>query len=553
VNQRGIAIKVKRFKTANTPDQLKTTLRLIGSAIKSGSIYPPIKHLASRTATIAPPKDYNRQIQAIYNAITKVWWRYVFDPPDVEWLCLDGPRIFSIILNKGKSTASRGKARTRGYEDCDGITTASGALLRSIGMDVRICTTAPPNSPNIFTHVFLQTKAPKSREWITFDPVLYPEKPLGSMTQHSRLAIWNLDGNLISKSGNFPPHFEAIMSMHGVNPTSIDNNLLGTIGDTTMVQPNFHDFEDYSMTSGMFGAADLVDDSPAAMPSVASTIADFQQHGIAGFGCYGDVMGSTPGNQVPMIMAEYDQDDDEAMGNTGYVRTKHFEMTPDDYQYSIQNGVPKVGALALGDDGSVYQWQTDPAVGFSGFFKKLFKRGRKALRRVKGALMKPMKKLFKRTKFGRTLWKIGSKIHRTAMKIVKTIIKKVGPIAARIAPIAALIPGIGPAIAGALVMTGKVAKIMKKLDIPMDRKGKPQPKNKRQARILARVLAAAGRKMGKSKANRTVKNYARKRWQRIGRKNGWLSGVDDQGVGIAEALSLGNEWRKCNTGLGWAA
>lgn len=544
-----IPVQAHSIKTGNTPEQLKVTLRLMGKAIKNGSIYPPIKHLASRTATIAPPKKYNLQIKAIYNAITTMWWRYVFDPQGVEWLPLDGKRIFEIVLNSGKK---RNKSGTRGYEDCDGIAIASGALLRSIGMDVRICTTAPVNSPFIFTHVFVQTKAPNSQKWITFDPVLYPKKPLGSIVQYSRFAAWNLDGKLLFKRGKFPPHFEAIMSMHGDNPISIDNKLQGTTGDNTMTQPSFYDFDDYSMSSGMFGAADLVDDSPASMPSVARLIPDFQQHGIAGYGCYADVMGSTPGDRVPMIMAEYDESDDAAMGNTGYVRTKHFEMTPDDYQYATQNGVPKAGALALADDGEVYQWNMDPGVGL-GFFKKLFKRVRKGVRKVKKKLLKPLKKLFKRTKFGRALWKVGSKIHRTAMKITKTIIKKVGPIAKRIAPIAALIPGIGPAVAGALVMTGKVAEVMKKMDIPMGKGGQPQPKNKKQARMLAKVLAREGRKMGKGRANKTVKAFARKRWQRVGRKNGWLSGDIMPDGSISEALSLGNEWRKCNTPIGWAA
>jgi hypothetical protein len=188
------------------------TIRLIGQAIQDGTTYPPIRHLAATAATEAPPKDYYGQIAALYNGITRRWWRYVYDPKQSEFVFLDGKRLFELALHSG------GKDGKKGYGDCDDITAAAGALLRSIGMDTMIATLSPPFSPYIFTHVFLFTKPPKSKRWVAFDPVVYPKHGLGFVTPWERIAFWDLNGHLISKAGTFPPHFDQIMALHGRSP-----------------------------------------------------------------------------------------------------------------------------------------------------------------------------------------------------------------------------------------------------------------------------------------------------------------------------------------------
>src|SRR4030042_7014840 len=138
-------IKIKKFRAANTPEQLKITMRRIGRAIKAGTIYPPIRHLAATAATDAGPKKYLGQIAALYKGITERWWRYTFDPQGTEFVFLDGPRLFRMGLGSGKK---------KGYGDCDDITAVAGALLRSIGVDVQICKTAPPWNLYFFLTVF---------------------------------------------------------------------------------------------------------------------------------------------------------------------------------------------------------------------------------------------------------------------------------------------------------------------------------------------------------------------------------------------------------------
>jgi hypothetical protein len=441
----------------------------------------------------------------------------VYDPKRAEFLFIDGPRLFKYALHSG------GKGGRKGYGDCDDITAAAGALLRSIGMDTMIATLSPPFSPYIFTHVFLMVKPPKAKRWVAFDPVVYPKHGFGYITPWERLALWDLRGKLLYKNGKFPPKFDQVMALYGPGPgRCVGTNLTGQIGDDTMPMtreaPSYFDFEDQSDRLGLFGEADKIDDQNAAAMNALRdnrVLADFTTDGILGFGCYSGIMGITTGDKTPYIMAEYDESD--MLGDTGLVRTKHFEMAPDDYAVLMRQGVPNVGTLAMSDDGDIYQWEAHPE-GIGGWFKKLARRVKKGFRRIKKGVKKgirwvgkKVKKFIRKTRFGRILWKVGSKIWNTAMKVVKPLMRYLGPIAKRIAPIAAFVPGIGPAVSGALMLTGKVADIAKKVGISFDRKGKPQPKNKEQARRFARALAAQGRRLGKRKAASILARYRRKK------------------------------------------
>jgi hypothetical protein len=436
-------------------------------------------------------------------------------------------------------------------------------------MDVQICTTAPPNSPYIFNHVFLRVKPPKSREWMWFDPVLYPKKPLGSITDHDRLAVWSLNGNLLLKEGKYPPRFDEIMALYGVDqalqrvktPTGtkqgVDmyNNLRtpywGYASGVTPSDrnPNYHDFYDYSDQAGFFGADEIVDEQNPQQMAMATTdeqLPDFSRYGIVGFGCYSGLMGSINGDRVPHIMAEYDSSD--TIGDTGLVRTKIFELDPAEYIHVQQTGSPRYGALALSDDGEIYEWQQSPT-GLGGFFKRLVRRIRKGVRKIGGKIRKGLRKVGKRikkfirkTRFGRFLWKVGSKIFKTAMKFVKPLVKLVGKVASKIAPIAALIPGIGPAVSAGLALTGKVIKIARSLGVKFDAKKRPILKNKQQAKAFATALAKEGKKMGKGKAQRIIAKYRRM-------KSGKMSGFGDVGV-MADDQSYSYRMPAVS-GIGW--
>jgi hypothetical protein len=441
-------------------------------------------------------------MKALYNAVVNDWWHYTLDPQGAEVLTVDPERIFSVTLGKGRP------GRT-GYGDCDDIATASGALLASIGFDVAIATTVAPNSPYIFDHVFVFAKPPRAQKWVCFDPVLVPKSGFGDITKYKRIALWDLKGNLISKSGPFPPRFDAVMSLYGSDqPSSVSVFPTGAeMAHEMQVQnPNYHQFPDYADVLGFFG--DVGGDK---MPTERDLyrdeiLPDFSRHGIVGYGAYSGIMGTIGGDEVPSIMAEYDSSDE--LGNTGFVRTKHFELAPDDYAYIRQYGIPRMGALALADDGEFYQWEANPE-GIGGFFKKLFKKAKKAVKKIAKGARKLTKKFVSKLPGGKLLWKLGSKLHRTAMKIVKPLLKIVGPIAKKIAPVAALIPGIGPAVSAGLMITGKVYDVAKKYGVKFDSQKRPMIQSKAQGKAFATALAKAGQQMGKGGAQRAIDAYKR--------------------------------------------
>jgi hypothetical protein len=183
----------------------------------------------------------------------------------------------------------------------------------------------------------------------------------------------------------------------------------------------------------------------------------WDNHIVAGFGAYVDTMGylSNDAGQMPPI--EVTDDDIRTQGFGGYVRTPVLEMAPEDILAYSQTGDMPDGALALADDGTIYQYD-----GMDGFFKKLFGRVRKGIKKIRGKIRKGIRKLLKRTKFGRIILKVRDKIVKVMMKIVRPLMKVVGRWAGKLSPIAALIPGYGPVIAAGLKVAGRIAKMVNK-------------------------------------------------------------------------------------------
>lgn len=202
-------------------------------------------------------------------------------------------------------------------------------------------------------------------------------------------------------------------------------------------------------------------------------LAGWDEHVVKEFGAFVPELGYLSNDDGRMPPVEVTEDDIQTSGFGGYFRTPVLEMSPDDIAAYKNTGEVPDGALALGDDGTIYQYS-----GLDGFFKKLFKRVRKGIKKIRGKIRKAVRKLLKRTKFGRIILKVRDKIVKVMMKIVKPLMKFVGKWAGKIAPIAAMIPGYGTVIAGALTVAGKIAKIynktnavMKDVISPPDKKG----------------------------------------------------------------------------------
>lgn len=393
----------------------RATIVQIGRSIHRASVYPPIRNLAAKWASRANPKDFLGQAREIYKGFLGNW-RYVRDPLTKELITSSPEAVYKLVL----AGDGIGVGEGIGAGDCDCATVAIGALLEATGFPVRVATTASihQGAGPLFGHVFAQAHVP-GLGWVTVDPVLHPKKQFGAITNHSRIAFWDLNGRLIRAEGN----------------------VTGLKGDDMI--PSMNEWQDYG-----FGGLGYVEDE--GEPDDWSTV------GPDGFGCMVGSLGMIDGSALAGIGVEVDPDEN------GLVRTPMLEVAPDDYLYMSFVGTPYPGMYAMGDDGEYYEY--DGTLG-RGFFRKLFRKARKAVRKVGRRIKRGIKKVLKKSKFGRFLLKVGGKIKKIAMKIVKPLAKFLGKFASKLAPIAALIPGYGTAIAAGLTAVGKVGKLMSKFGV----------------------------------------------------------------------------------------
>lgn len=461
-------IKIQTVFEKTGPKALHRTIKIIGQSIVKGSTFPPLRANAAGLATRANPKDYIGQAKAIFDDFT-TRWRYVHDPLLTELVSGDGNSSWNIVYGAG---ARRGE---KGHGDCDDATAALGAALLSVGFPVRIATVNKPGSPTLFTHVYPEFYQ-KGIGWIAADAVGFPKHGIGWNPPADRYAVWDLNGKLISKRGKFPASFQQMLN--GENDIFADYN--GGIAMTERDQI----FRDQGLER--YGFAGVENDGQG--------IADWSNIGLVGFGAYEPTMGMM--EDASHLMAEYDETD--TIGNTDFVRTKMFEMDPDEYRYMQQNGRPRQGAVALGDDGDVYQWREDYE-GLGGFFKKMFKRIGSRVKKVFKKIGSVARKILKKIPGGKYLIKLHDKVKAITMKIVKPLMKFVGRYAAKLAPLAAMIPGYGPAIAAGLKVAGKISKVLSETGVLQDKKGKLIFKSGAQAKQLQKALHREAKALALSK------------------------------------------------------
>lgn len=433
-------------------EQMRETIRLIGRSIRQGSRYLPIRNLAATWASKASPKDYLGQASNIYRGFLSRW-RYVKDPLTRELVTASPEASFRLVM----AGDGIGVGGGLGAGDCDCATVALGSLYESVGFPVRIVTIAKPTAPRgpLMDHVYPEVQVPKVG-WIPADPVIYPKGGFGDSPPRSRKVVYSLEGDILEYSGNL-------------------GNLLGQEGQRMIPQtwqrPPWRTYgEDYSY--GFFGEQD--DGVP---------LQEWETVGLTGFGYLTSNMGDM-GTDIPVEVGP-----DQTMFYSGLARTPMIELSPEDYRHMYLNqGRPYDGMMGLGDDGETYVYD-----GLGGFFKRLFrkiKRGvkkvarrvKRGIRKVKGVIRKGIKKavsvvrkvggriakyakkIIKRLPGGKALIKIAGKIRKVAMKVVRPAMKFVGKYASKIAPIARFVPGYGPAIAAGLRVAGRVAKVYNAID-----------------------------------------------------------------------------------------
>lgn len=438
--QRPITLYKRKIK--GTPyDQMRFTIRRIGRAIKEGAEYLPIRNHSAGLATLAGPKDYFGQVSAIFDDFIRRW-RYVKDPYHKELITAGPHALYQLVI----AGDGRGMGHGRGAGDCDCASAAMGAMLRSIGLPVRLATTAPLGfgPGKMFGHVFVQAYLPK-RGWVTVDPVVYPAHGVGYTPPHSRIAFYDLEGNLTGTQGNARGMSGSVAGLGGIDMregmTPMEYYRQSYVGNLPPIQA----WQDQEGFLGVLGGLDGL--GQYEEPE------DWRSEILDGFGAYAEDMGLIDGAGLSGLAAEAEPD---VIDGQVVYRTPMLELDADDYGWVAQYGRPYHGMLALGDTGQVYAYD-----GELGFFKKLFKKAKRAVKKIG----RKIKKVIKKIPGGKYLVKLGSKVWKLSKKFVKPLVKFVGKYAAKLAPVAALIPGYGPAIAAALYTAGKVAKLMTKYGV----------------------------------------------------------------------------------------
>ncbi len=465
-------ISVTRHHPRTVGAQMQRTIEIIGKAIREGATYLPLRDHAARVAAAgAAPKDFSGQLRALYRDFIKRW-RYVRDPRNAEFVAASGPAIWNLVYGGGVR---------QGVGDCDDASAAFGAAAHAIGFPVRLVTSVPlrhrfdPRLRRIPGHVYPEIWI-KGRGWLAADPVVWPAHGLGHAAPALRRYRFDLWGRRLRGSSlNGGEGREEVGEMYGAT-----DDVMG--------------WQDYGLAEHGYALGFAEGEGYGAAPL------DWSLYGLQGFGANADRIYDTSGAG---LLAEIETD------VNGLGRTPMVEMKPDDVAYVQAYGRPYAGMLALGDDGTVYQWR--PSAGFSlgGFFKKIFKGVGKLVGRVaKGAFklaqrgLKFAKKLIAKLPGGKYLVKFMDKIHKVAMKLVRPLMKFVGPLAAKLAPIAAMIPGYGPLISVALKAGGTIANLMAKHGIKQTKKGAVIPTSakgmaafkaelKQQAESKRKAIAAA--------------------------------------------------------------
>jgi transglutaminase-like putative cysteine protease len=139
-----------------------------------------VRQLAEALAGGLGSKDYLSEALSVYYFVIANT-RYMRDPRTVE--LVRAPHIVVAELAQGKTPSL----------DCDDMASLIVALLLAMGNEVRIVTVAFHHAfhrgKRQFSHVFVQAREPRTRMWITLDPVA-AEKTAQMLRRVKAAKIW---------------------------------------------------------------------------------------------------------------------------------------------------------------------------------------------------------------------------------------------------------------------------------------------------------------------------------------------------------------------------
>lgn len=167
-------------------DSVKATyesVEVIKNLIKEGRKDYVIRRVAEKIIQYIPPKDYNREVKAVYNFVTRRL-RYTKDINQVE-------------------TVHRARDLLRWHRkaaDCDDFVILTGALLEALGHPVRLVIIGNNYSnKDDFSHIYLQVSV--KNKWISLDGSV-PGAAVGwEAPAFAIKKVITLDGNILDLSG----------------------------------------------------------------------------------------------------------------------------------------------------------------------------------------------------------------------------------------------------------------------------------------------------------------------------------------------------------------
>lgn len=177
------------------------SVEVIKSLIDQGKKDMVIRTLAEKITQYIEPKDYKREIKAVYNFVVRRL-RYTKDIHRVETV----HRARELLRRHNKAA------------DCDDFVILTGALLQAIGHPVRIIIIGNNHKDKEdYSHIYIQTRV--NKKWISLDGSVPGAKVGWEAPKYATKKIINLDGTMAGP-GSRPP---------GTGVQQVSNLFLGIV------------------------------------------------------------------------------------------------------------------------------------------------------------------------------------------------------------------------------------------------------------------------------------------------------------------------------------
>ncbi len=170
------------------------TVKLLAEAVRLYSIHPRIRQRARQLTSFLRSMDMDGEIRAVWDFILD-HVRYLRDPLFAEYIT--APDKLDEMVDEGTA-----------QEDCEGVALYAATLLASMGIESEFeIQGRNPSKPTKFSHCSLRVLNPRTKQWISFDPIGYWETQAGTFGPDAHFDLgdslhlpgepiehWQLDG-----------------------------------------------------------------------------------------------------------------------------------------------------------------------------------------------------------------------------------------------------------------------------------------------------------------------------------------------------------------------